>query len=383
MWPVSDNFARALRSSNTPIFRVDVFRAGQAKNPAQYVAGVPFTTGSAVTEDSTSQVRRTYATTIATTDLTPGAAQSLLAPYGTEVQVSRGIQFGDGTREWVPQGRFLITDASVSETGADGQSGVSITCESRARYVQDARFAHPRGPNTTLTVPQEIASLVADACPPNVPPLNDLTGSSTRVIRGTVYDVTDRAAAIDKLATSIGAEFLFDRIGVPTLRPLPDLTQTPVWTVNAGSNGVLVAVDTAISRGSVYNAVAASGQASDGSLSCWAIATDSNPASPTFWGGPFGYKPAYYGSPYLRTTAQCQAIANKLLPKYAGAGWTITLSAVPHPGLDAGDTIWVSLPDGRVQRHLIETVTVPMDYSGVQDLTTKSTDPGGDQSVSN
>jgi hypothetical protein len=47
-------------------------------------------------------------------DLVPTGATSLLAPFGNELRVGRGIEFPDGTREIVPLGVYRIPMGSAS-----------------------------------------------------------------------------------------------------------------------------------------------------------------------------------------------------------------------------------------------------------------------------
>ena len=49
-----------------------------------------------------------------------------------------------------------------------------------------------------------------------------------------------------------------------------------------------------------------------------------------------------------------------------------------HPGLDRGDVIIVLTPSGTTERHLVDSLTIPLDVGGTQQITTRSSRPEGD-----
>jgi len=123
----------------------------------------------------------------------------------------------------------------------------------------------------------------------------------------------DRDAAIVALLTSAGAELFFDDTGLIVARNQPRLTSALVWTVDAGESGVLLTADRERSRARTYNTVVVTCESIDG-LVPWApqIAYDDDPASPTYYLGPFGLVPYFYVSPLLTTTAQALAAAKTM-----------------------------------------------------------------------
>lgn len=366
-------FMQAVRESGELDFKITVWRSGVEVTPAPYLdTGLPITTGGTVAVDSGQFVRRQLSVTIAATELTPTDAKALLAPYGTELKAYAGIWFPGGT-EWCPLGTFRIQTAEQTESGDSGSSGIAVTADDRCCYLVDARFPAIQQSQAS-TVVAEISRLVAAGLPAGMPSMVDLTGSSTACPKQT-YDEKDRAAAIQKLAASISAEFFFDVDGVPTLRPAPLATGTPVWSIDAGLNGVLVSAKRSASREHIYNAIFASGSRADGTPSSYGAAYDTDPGSPTFWGGPFGYKPAFYASPVLTTSTQCTLAATTMLARYVGAGWTIELTSVPNPALDTGDVVKVVLNDGTTQTHIVDGFGVPLDLSGPMTLNTRTNAP--------
>lgn len=385
MYSVSAEFLQAIRGPHTAAFKVDVWQSGANVTPSRYAdSGLPITGGS-VTVDASSQVRRTVSLTVADPGLTPVTAQDLLAPYGTELRVQRGIRYPNGVIEWVVLGWFRIDNDSLTISGQSGPTEISLTGSGREAFIVDARFWKVMQADKGVTVPHLIAGLAVNALPSHVPATVDLTGSTVIPATAFVWDDKDRMGACSSMATGIGAEFFINADGTPTIRKVatPDKTKV-VWTVDAGPKGSMVEVTPAVDRANVYNSVVAICQTADGTDGIQATALDSDPTSATFYGGRFGKKPRFYSSATLAgsspaaTLTKCQVAAANLLARYKGAGWTIAVSTLVNPALDAGDVIQVNLPDGRIQYHVIDQVVVPLDVSTVQTIQTRSNDPEGD-----
>lgn len=372
MYAVSDRFLRALRYTHKPRFYVAAYQDGVQVTPDRYASsGLPVVIGATVNVDGSQHVRRTLTCTIAAPDLTPHTAADLLTPYGTELRVWRGIEFPNKV-EYCPLGVFVIQEPEDTQSGSAGASGVTITAADRASYIADARLIGTVQ-SKPGTVVAEIRRLVADAVPAHVPAMVDETRDRTPC-PAMVYDDRDRAAAIDKLAASIGAELVFTVGGVPTLRRVPALSDPIAWTVNAGASGVLLEAKTSVSREHIANAVVASGSSLDGGATVTATAYDTNPDSPTRWGGRFGKKPAFFSSPVLTTVAQCQWAATSRLSQYVGAGWTLSLTTLPNPALTDGDVLLIRLPDGRTARHIVDTLSIGLDPTAAMPIGTRSLD---------
>lgn len=373
-------FTTALRFPYEAVFKVKVFNGGVDITPAQFSQwgrGLPITDGGSVTVDVTQQVRRTLALTIADPTLNPTTAQALLAPFGVELAVAWGIRYPNGTTDYVPVGVFRVDSTTITQSGQSGATGVAVVGTDRSMYINDGRFFIPTksvGP----TVVAEIAHLVDPVMPVGTPPMVDLTGSTASCPKQ-VYTDKDRAGAVSRLATSINAEFFIDPNGVPTLRTLKRPADPAAWTIDAGANGVLLDVTPVIDRTDIFNAVVVTGERADGSAGNFAIRQDLDPSSPTYWNGPFGKKPVFFNSAIPTTDIQCQSIAATMLLKYISTGWSITLDSLVNPLLEGGDVLTVLLPDGRIQKHLIDSFVLPLDVATAMSIVTHTNDPGGDQ----
>lgn len=376
MYTVSQKFLETIRRSHTPVFYVDVYRGGVRQTPSQYQAlGMPLDKGGQVVVDCGSQVRRSCTLTIADPSLDPTTAQSLLAPYGTELVISRGVQYPGGTIEWVPLGWFRVDTARTTKSGQHGATGIQVTGRDRSAYIVEDEFTATTT-STQSTVVAEIRALIADAMPSHVPGLHDLTGDAT-TCPPQAYDQRSRADAIDALATSISAEFFIAGDGTPTLKRVPTAATAPVWTIDAGIAGVLIQADTSVDRSGIYNGWVVTGERTDGTAGAYALVTDNDVSSSTYWSGPFGKKPGRFSSPVLTSDAQCTSVGTALLARSSAAGWRIDLTSIPNPALDGSDVIVALLPDGRQQFHIVDAVTIPLDVESEMPVRTRSNDPTG------
>jgi hypothetical protein len=163
--------------------------------------------------------------------------------------------------------------------------------------------------------------------------------------------------------------------GVFIIATLPDLlTATPVWAVEATEGGVYISGNRAMSAASVNNGVLARGEnTADGVAPVSYLATDSDPGSPTYWGGPFGRRPKFYSSSTL-DHHQClyagrepEARRRRKPPTQRG-----DFSSLPNPALEPGDVLRVMHEDGTRELHQVASFSVPLDEGGDFPITTIS-----------
>jgi hypothetical protein len=315
-------------------------------------------------------VRRTGTITV-DPRLWPKSPTDLLAPYGSVVQVERGVVIpGVKEPEWVPVGLFSLDESSRTRD-AGSRSEVSVKLVDAAARVADDRFDAPVQTTRGATAQSEIIRLVRETLGLSYPVI-DLTTSSTPAA---VIEI-DRERwkdGIEKLADSIAAEVFFDPQGVLVIRPQPTLGSDYVWQVKTGPGGNMLTRKDVMTRDKVFNRFVASGQRSDGTPPVRGVAIDSDPNSATRYGGPFGKKPRFYSSALLTTVAQCEETAAAYLARIKGIAAQVDLDAIVNPALDVGDVILV-VDDGVITRHIIDRLTIPLGADGVQQITTRSDD---------
>lgn len=362
MYAVSAKFLAALRAGHVAVTRVEVWSGATLIIP-----DLAFTSGSVTMDGTTGGVRSILNLTTAR-----GSSDALwnqLAPVGTEIVPYRGVRFIDGTTEYVPLGVFGI-DAQSMSYGVDGT--IQLTAPDRFAIIQRKRFLTPATTNGGAVT--EAIRLATAA----VPSSYTNTATSTATTYAQVWD-RDRDQAVTDLMKAAGAELFFDRAGQGVARNLPTLTNAPVWTVDAGASGVLVGADRSRNRARTYNVVIALPESTNGSAPfAPQIAADTDTTSPTWTGGPFGSVPYFYSSPLLTTAAQALVAAKAILARVTGLAAQVTLESAVNPALDPGDVIAVLFPGGAVEKHLIDTVTIPLDVGSTQPISTRSTRPDGD-----
>lgn len=336
---------------------------------------LPLVDGTVQVDGSTPGARRTLTVTLAPT---PGLFD-LLAPPGVELCAYSVLRAPNGDTVTIPQGVFPIDTLQRTSYLANGDIGITNVPD-RWSKIRNARFLAPRQFGGG-TVQQQITNLLLEALPAGA----SVTDLSTQTAPMPVQtEDRNRDALITAAAAAASLDVFFDRSGNPVIRNVPVLGVQPVWLVDASATGVLVDADRQRSLQKTYNVVVVNSQTTGGSpLFDPVIAWDNNPASPTYAGpgagvgaitdlppsssaGPFGQRPIFYSSPLVTSAAQAQQVASTRLALVTGLAKQLTLTAVPHPGLDDGDTLMVQLPQERydlgrpVEMHLVDSFTIPL-----------------------
>lgn len=371
MRAVSSRFLRTVRGSHSAIFRArvcPVFQTGV--NPDGIEIDIS-DEGGDVTSSAGSEVRSTL--TMSTPTKWPIAAADLMAPYGNEIFVERGIKYGNGQSEMVGLGYFRINNPQQSEV-PDGL--IQLTCTDRWQGIIDGTFPTPRQFPASTVRADLVQRLLTEVYPSALSNWDDPIVASATIGKAIAVD-TDRAGTIQELLTALGKVGYFDYAGVFQIKTPADITGAPVWTVDAGRNGVLTDISRSISREGVKNIYVAESSSVDSSLPVRYVAADYGPNSPTRVDGRFGPVPGYFSSPLLLTTSQCRTAAETLLKKSLGLPYSINLGAVPNAALEPGDVISVGYPDRarsrslRTEIHVLDEVKIPIGIDGAIQLKTR------------
>ena len=365
---VSPKFLATLRGSHKAVFRARVCTSFQTGNNPTGTE-IRIITGD-VQSSASSQIRSTLQLT--TPEPWPRDAGDLLAPYGNEIFVERGIDFGNGATEWVGLGYYRIGNPEQDETP---NGPIDIMAEDRMAGIRDARFLTPRQFPSSASRGQVVQTLITEVYPAAVIDWDDAVVRDAPIGR-TILAERDRYQTLHDLVTSLGKIGYFNHNGVFTVRTAATVTGAPDWTIDAGTNGVMVKMSRAITREGIYNVVVASGEATDTAPPAYAIVADLAATSPTRYGGPFGPVPRFYTSPFITSTTQARSAASALLRKSLGLPYQVTLEAVPNPALEPDDVIEVRYPGGsggslRTEVHIIDTVTIPLDVETPVSLKTR------------
>ncbi|MGV9546853.1 DUF5047 domain-containing protein [Streptomyces ardesiacus] len=355
MYPVSSTFLRTLATSHTMVARVDAYYAGQLVR-----SDIPFTSGT-VTVDRGSKSRRKLSLTISDPKLLPWGETDLLAPYGQQLVVSRGIRYTNGDEEWVPLGTFRIDAPS-----GDVHFGpVTVTGTTMESALIDDKLQVPTTTRGMGGCVDAMTTLIRQTIP-NAAVANLTPGNRNPVVAVATWDAgNDRWDAITQIARAMSAEIYVDAQNRFVITNLPDVVNGPVaWDIADGEGGTLISSARSVSRTGVYNAVVASGEnTASGVAPVSGVARDTSPTSPTRWGGPFGKVTKFISSALWITAGDCQNAANFALYDAIAPNVETSLDTLPNPALEGNDIIRLTQGE-RKERFLVQSLTIPLTADG-------------------
>jgi hypothetical protein len=363
MLATSSAFLASLRGSHVVAINATLYVPGQAP------VAVPVQPGGEIAIDRTARNRRAGSVlvpwTIALEQLGLEPDVRTL-PFGSYCRVRRGLRYASSS-ELVVLGHLRVESVAWSTT--EGVARLELA--DRMAQVADEPLLSPYAP-AGLYPSDAAVALVTAVFGGTITYSVTIPTSAQPLLTDVVY-TNDRAAAVEDLAQAIGGQAYFDELGNFRLDPLPDpSTQTPVFTIDAGASGVMVSAEESLDRTALANGVLVQGQQDANAPPISALVVDSNPASPTLWGGPFGKVARVETSSAVQTSAQAIATATAILNNQLGLERQLTIAMVPNPALVAGDVVTIAFDDGRVETHIVESVRQPLDATVPSTLATRS-----------
>lgn len=283
----------------------------------------------------------------------PALPDGLLAPYGNRLQVTSGIQLGDGSLKYT----WTVFTGRIQKPLLAPDGSVTVPAADRANEVIEYGFSSPSSSQTGALVSAEIARLISEA-------LDDATFGASDPFALTVPALAwtgDRGTALDEMATSLGAFWYALANGDFVLRRYPwAVAANPVVTLSDGPDGI-IAGSPSRNREDVFNAVTVTGERADGTAPVVAYAEDNNPASPTYVRGPFGrrHRPIQLQTP--QTQGSAQTAANEWLKRSIALQETWTWEQVPDCALELGDVMGLDAYDRDDIIQVVSGFTLPLD----------------------
>lgn len=370
MRPVSAKFLNAIGSSHRVVVVVDVIQPGLTSSAADtFLATLPTVVGGGVTLDASASVRGRVDLTVVddgTLGLVPSHPSDLLAPYGNELHIKRGVRYADGTEELVSLGKFRIDECGVD----DSSQGlvITLTGQDRAARVIDARFEEPWEIDQDSLVEQAIDDTLGPAGVAAAVPVETLATTPHLIAE----EGSDRWQFVTDLARSAGMRLYFNGDGDLVLAPEVS-GGDPVVTLAEGQDGVLVSAGRKWDRTGAYNAVIATGENTGEILPARGVAIDDDSASPTYYYGPFGRVPRFYQSSFLATDAQAEDAAASLLQQQLGTTQRVDFGTYCNPALEPGDIVLITrLRAGVNENHIIQSISIPLTPDGITTGTTRA-----------
>lgn len=351
MRPVTQRFLDAVRGSHKMVARLTAVAPGQTGTSPAGIE-LPMISGD-VKQDATAAIQGTLsATVLYDFASTPSG---VLTPYGNEVYAERGIDYGDGSREWVGLGYYRLDNVSQARAP---RGEIQISASDRMATIVDDRLVAPIEFSSGASFGSVFELLVHEVLP-GQPVEYDFSSGTTTFSSAHIAE-QDRYGFLKDMCDSIGKVMYFDYRGVLVVKTAPD-PDTSVFTVNHGRGGVLVEMARSLTRQGVYNAVVASGEPAGELPPVRGVAVDSNPYSPTYWDGPFGRVPKFYSSSFLTTNTQCVNAARAMLDRSKGVPYKVDFTMVPNVALEVLDAVTVTYDDrADAEMHTLDVITYPL-----------------------
>lgn len=365
MITVSEEFKEAVWQDHEVITKMEILVNGIAvREVTEIVDG-------SITADISNSVRRRCTVTVIDVDgdLTPTDPSDLLAPYGNEVKLYRGIMLPGGP-EYVPQGVFRIGRVNKSGGGADRKINFEGYDRSRAvsKYRFEESYVVAKGTNYATAA----TALVKSALPGVVVNFPSTTNNTPLLV---FDEMEDRWEALEKMAKSLGLEVFFDVNGAVVMEQEPDLeTAEPVAEYIGDYKDTLLEISQDSDDEGVYSIAIVTGENSSNDTPYRGYAKDTDPSSPTYADGKFGKVPTWLRSQFIASTAQAQAAAEALLRRASRRSVeSLDITQIVNPAHEEGDIIRVIDEDTGINALcMIESLTIPLEVGGTMSVSART-----------
>lgn len=359
MWAVSQRFRDTVAQNH------QIASTCSITTPGGVTQGFPIAAGT-VSVDRTQQIRRT-----APALLVQGGtvAFDLLSTPGTQVTLNHGFQWAGTDQELVP----ILTGELTTAALQVGDGLISLAVADRwQKLVASTRLA-PYTPATTARRVDEIIAAVQGVFP-GITIRN--TSSDTGTV-GTAQAWTSLADMVSSFATDGATEVYFGPDGALVLRNLPQVTDTPAWTIKTGPGGTLKALTRTRPLDKLYNTVVLTPATADPSQAWTQVVAQITDTANSRHPNRIGVRPYPYASPTALTVAQAQTVAAQILSKIQGTTETLTLSAMGMAALEAGDVVRVLTPADNgdvIVNHLLQQFALDLAAGDMTASTQDSTE---------
>lgn len=366
MYPASAEFKSAIRTDHTAVAKAEIW------NQDQRLITLDIGNGS-VDVSVTKAVRRTCSVSLYTSresnNLVPDTDFDYLTPFGNELRLYRGVEFEDGSREYVPLGVFVILEVSIQDTN-DGVL-IQIQGEDRGAIISRNKWTKAYQ-MVSGSLESSILALLQDRytdVQTNFPTTNV---TIQQVILGAEKSNDPWKDAIE-ICELGGYDLFFDVNGVATMRQFPSLDGSPVVALfQEGEGNVITSLSRDISTRDTYNGIIYTIEGSNITTPLKVEVWDEDPASPTYRYGVFGQAPTFVTSNILATQAEAVQAASLLLYKYIGAQENISFDSLVDPTLDVNDVIYVRSDGAKVDRlAIIDELQIPLTIDGQMSTKTR------------
>ena len=309
--------------------------------------GVPIVGGD-VTANLTNRVTRT-ARFVLSDEWFPRTVNDPFSPYRAVVKIFAGTRYGNGTDEVFP-----VFTGRVYDVNRDAGGSVTFRADDLAADVIAARFEQPINAQET-TVVSEIHRLISEALPQATFGVDDVSDVTTPKL---TWD-EDRGKALDDLSEAMGARWYIEGDGDFVIRQFIYAVGSPVQTLIDGVQGLLSRADVSITRDGTANSIVVIAERLDGTDPVRYVARDTDPLSPTQYGGQFGRVVQVIKVQTPLSTSEAQTLARNQLAAATALTEQWSVEVVPDYTLEPGDTVRLGYR-GLQSDQIIDTITYPL-----------------------
>jgi len=355
MYPASGEFKTAILSDHIVVSKAEVWNQDSKLTTLNVDSGK-------VSVSVNSGVRRTCQVTLVTNrtidNLVPDSGFDTLAPFGNELRLFRGVQFQNGSVEYVPLGVFVMTDVDISDTN-DGV-GISITGEDRSLFISRAKWTAPYQ-MLSGSLESSLTKMLENRWVDVKTSFMTTNVTVNQVVLGTESNQDPWQDAV-YLAQLVGYDLYFDVNGIATLRPFPSLDGANVVASYHENEGTTItSLDRSMSSKETYNGVIYTVEGSQVDTPIRVEIWDEDTTSPTYRYGVFGDAPTFVTTNVLSTEAEAIKAATYLLDKYRGAQESIKWDSIVDPTLDVNDVVYVKTVGSKTDRLvIIDELDIPL-----------------------
>jgi hypothetical protein len=384
MHAVSDRFLAALQGPHKMAVRATLCNPVPQFGLNPTGTDLPVVDGN-VTIQSLSDIKSTLTITV------PAEFWDDVQPFGQEIFIERGIEFGPGDTEYVGLGYHRIEQAS-QDSAPFGP--ITLTCLDRTAQLQQNKLAFPLPLNngdSHRNVFQRLVNGIAIPQQATYPGLSpdgygmylyarmpiSWTGydpDATLIIGDQIVE-DDSYAYLAQLIKFYYAGIRFTTSGEMLVYSLKFDFSHAVATLHGGAGGAILSTKRSVKRTDVHNIVTAYGS-DPSSITDFIVTFNSDSNSPLAWNKPtypqFGPSPTYYSSPLLQTDGDVELAGEVLLRRYIALPLTFTMQVVPNPALECNDPLDVILrPDFKPFRCMLDTIVIPLKANVPGTITTR------------
>jgi hypothetical protein len=355
MYSSSAAFKAAVRADHTVIAKAEVWASDQKLQEIEISDG-------SVSVDSGSAVRRTCEITLVTNrevnNLVPDNDFDLLTPFGNELRLYRGVQYLDGTQEYVPLGVFVITQVAISDTN-DGVI-IKLEGEDRSIRISRAKWTEPYQMSSG-SLESSLTDLLKNRYPDAELAFPATNVSVNKVVLGSENSNDPWKDAVE-IAELVGYDLYFDQNGVVQMQQFPTLDGSVVVALYSEGDGTTVtSLDRTISTKETFNGVIYTIEGSEVVTPIRIEVWDEDTTSPTYRYGVFGEVPTFIETNLLATEDEAIRAATGLLNTYIGKQEVVTWKSLVDPSLDVQDVVYVKSNGAKIDRLvIIDSLDIPL-----------------------